>query len=258
MPGRVRAGRVGSEASKEPCVWGINAVREMLVAAPTAIEALYVLRSRESAVSEIAISARRAGLDLRECDSERMNTLSHGENHQGVIARLAPFRYADLNEIIRARPKLVVALDCMQDPRNLGAILRTAEAVAAGGMLLPKDRSAGVTPGAVRTAAGHVYRVPVARVTNLARAVDLLRTAGWWALGLVPRAERSLYEVDLPDRLVLVGGGEGKGIRPLVARACDALVSLPMAEGVNSLNAAVALGVALYEVRRRGQGGGAR
>ena len=185
----------------------------------------------------------------------QLNTLTREGKHQGVAARMGAFPYAGLDTIAQAQPELIIALDCVQDPRNLGAILRTAEAVAAGGIVLPKDRAAGVTPAVVRGAAGHVYQVPVARVTNLARAIETLKGLGWWAVGLLPDGERGLYEAELSQRIVLVIGGEGGGIRPLVARICDERVSLPMARGVNSLNAAVAAGIALYEIRRRRDSG---
>jgi len=233
-------------------VWGIHPVREMVGSSPSGVEVVYVVGGKHRPdISDIVFRAHRARIDVRECDSAHLRALTNDAKHQGVAARMGAFAYAELEAIVRARPELVVALDCVQDPRNLGAILRTAEAVGAGGVLLPKDRSAGVTAAVVRGAAGHVYRVPVARVTNLARAVGTLKAEGWWAVGLLPGGRRELYEVSLPNRILLVIGGEGKGIRPLVARLCDQHASLPMAHGVNSLNASVAAGVALYEIERR-------
>jgi 23S rRNA (guanosine2251-2'-O)-methyltransferase len=164
---------------------------------------------------------------------------------------MAPFSYVEVDVITRARPQLIIALDCVQDPRNLGAILRTAEAVAAGGVVIPKDRSAGVTGAAVRSAAGHVFGVPIARVTNLVRVIEGFKTEGWWAMALMPRAGELLHDMRLPERVLLVIGGEGTGIRPLVASSCDCRVSLPMAQGVNSLNVSVAAGIALYEIGRK-------
>jgi len=243
----------GRRAAADDCwVWGIHSVREMVEHSPGGVEAMCVASGKpRPGVSDLIASALAAGIEVRECEPAQLNVLAQGGTHQGVAARMGAFAYTELDAIVRARPELIIALDCVQDPRNLGAILRTAEAVAAGGVVLPKDRAAGVTPAVVRGAAGHVYRVPIARVTNLARAIEMLKGQGWWALGLLPDGDQELYEVGLPERILLVIGGEGRGIRPLVARICDERVSLPMAQGVNSLNAAVAAGVALYEIRRR-------
>jgi 23S rRNA (guanosine2251-2'-O)-methyltransferase len=233
-------------------VWGVHPVREMLTAAPDSVAALHIeAGSSRPPLMELGEAARRAGRPVEACDRDRLTALSRTTNHQGVVARMRPFAYADLEEIADADVRLILALDCVQDPRNLGAILRTGEAVGVGGVLLPKDRSVGVTAAVVRGAAGHVYRAPIAQVTNLVRAIEALKRQGWWAVGLSPSGEQGLYSLDLPPRVVLVIGGEGKGIRPLVLRACDHVVALPMANGVNSLNAAVAAGVALYEVDRR-------
>jgi len=227
----------------------------VLTAAPEAVAALTVdTGSRGREISEVIAVARRAGVAVNECVGLEIDTSGGRGAHRGVVASLRPFAYAELSSIVEAGPDLIVVLDCVQDPRNLGAILRTAKAAGAGGLVLPRDRAVSVTAAVVRGAAGHAYGIPVARVTNLVRALDTLRSAGWWVLGLSSGAGASLYEVSLPGRVVVVVGGEEKGIRPLVSRYCDELATLPMAGGVESLNASVAAGVALYEVRRRRQG----
>jgi 23S rRNA (guanosine2251-2'-O)-methyltransferase len=209
-------------------------------------------------VAELVSLGRHAGVPVREVARRGLDGLGAG-SHRGLLARLKPYAYAELSTVIESAADLILALDCVQDPHNLGAVLRTGEAAGAGGVLLPRDRSVSVTASVVRGAAGHAYRVPVVQVTNLVRALEQLKTLGWWVLGLSPRGETSLYDIDLPRRIVLVGGGEERGIRPLVRRSCDHLVSLPMADGVDSLNASVALGIALYEIRRRrGPGRGGR
>lgn len=241
-------------SAEDVWVWGIHAVRETVFSAPVVAKELRVITDvRHPEIREIVEKARRSGVRVCETNLPSLDVLTRRGKHQGLAARVGPFPYVDLKGISAAAQGLIVALDCVQDPRNLGAILRTAEAASATGALLPTDRSAAVTPAVVRSAGGYVYRVPIARVTNLVRALETLKAAGWWAVGLAPRQGRMLYEVSLPARVVLVIGGEGKGIRPLVARSCDELVCLPMAAGVNSLNAAVAAGVALYEIgpRRR-------
>lgn len=236
-------------------MWGIHPVEEILTRRPGLVEEMLVATSKPvSRVADLGGRARREGINVRDCGVGVLDGLSRGGKHQGVAVRMGPFPYASLDVILESPRGVVVALDCIQDPRNLGAVLRTAHAVGARGVLVPTDRSAEVTGAAVRSAGGYVYGVPIARVTNLARAIESFTAAGWWAVGLVPGA-RVLYEVTLPERVLLVIGGEGRGIRPLVCRACDELVSLPMAAGIDSLNAAVAAGCALYELRRRGLSG---
>lgn len=236
-------------------------MREMVFSGPAVAQELRVAAGvvRHPEIREIVERARGAGVTVRDTDQASLDAVTREGKHQGLAARMGPFPYASLEEVAARAKELIVALDCVQDPRNLGAILRTAEAVAAGGVLLPTDRSAAVTSAVVRSAGGYVYRVPIGRVTNLVRAIQALKAGGWWAVGLVPREGRVLYDVSLPRRIVLVVGGEGKGMRPLVARSCDELVSLPMAARVNSLNAAVAAAVALYEIgpRRRARAGDA-
>jgi 23S rRNA (guanosine2251-2'-O)-methyltransferase len=170
-----------------------------------------------------------------------------------VVARTRPYTYVAEDQLAAMGRGLLVALDCIQDPRNLGAILRTAHGVGVTGVLLPRDRAVGVTPAVVHSAGGYAYRVPVARVTNLSRSLEHLRNLGWWAIGLDPGSDLPLWGATTGDRTLLVVGGEGRGLRPLVARSCDQLVGIPMLLGVESLNAAVAAGIALYEIglRRR-------
>jgi 23S rRNA (guanosine2251-2'-O)-methyltransferase len=142
-------------------------------------------------------------------------------------------------------------VDNVQDPRNLGALLRTARAAGAGGVVLPRDRSVGVTSVVAVASAGTLFGLPIVRVPNLVRAMNSLKAFGFWLVGLVPSSPRSLFELDAPDRVALVVGSEGSGLRPLVQRTCDLEVAIPMAPGVESLNVSVAAGVALFELRRR-------
>lgn len=237
---------------EETLTWGIHAVAGLVQDAPQQVVCLYLARDRgASELAPMADTAVCAGLDVRRCDTAALDELTGGGCHQGAVARVIRFPYATLEDVTAAGGDTLVALDCVQDPRNLGAILRTAAAVGVAALLVPKDRAVGVTGAALRSAGGYAYRLPVARVTNLARAIDELKTAGWWAVGLVAGASRSIFQAALPAKVLLVVGGEGKGIRPLVAAGCDELASLPMASGVGSLNAAVAASVALYELYRQ-------
>jgi 23S rRNA (guanosine2251-2'-O)-methyltransferase len=155
------------------------------------------------------------------------------------------------------RPPLVVLLDGVEDPHNLGAVVRSAHALGAHGVVLPRDRAAGVTPAAAKASAGAVEHVAIVRVTNLVRALEELKEAGLWAVGAVPEGERDIASVDLRGPTALVLGGEGQGIRPLVQRTCDHLVRIPMLGRVGSLNASAAAAIALYEaVRQRAETAG--
>jgi 23S rRNA (guanosine2251-2'-O)-methyltransferase len=180
-----------------------------------------------------------------------LDRLAEGARHQGIVAEVDPYEYAEWEDLLDRNPDCLVALDEVTDPRNFGAIVRTAEASGAGGVLVPRHRSAGVTAVVARASAGATARVPVARVTNLVRALEASKEAGFWVIGLDGDAEETIFSVDLPERIVLVLGAEGRGLRPIVRRACDRLVSIPMRGAVGSLNVSVAAGIALYERMRK-------
>ena len=200
--------------------------------------------------ADIIAECRRRGVDPAEADRASIDRVAGREGHQGVVAYAPPFRYRPLDEAT-ADARCVVVLDGIQDPRNLGAILRTARAAGAGGVVLPRDRSARITSVVVAASAGTLFGLRIARVPNLVQAMKRLKDIGFWLTGLVPAASRSLFELDTPDRVGLVVGGEGDGLRALVRRTCDFEVRIPMAAGVESLNVSVATGVALFELCRR-------
>jgi 23S rRNA (guanosine2251-2'-O)-methyltransferase len=232
-------------------VYGANAVAGLL-AGDAPVERVVVVTGR--ATERIVALARQRGIRCEQADRTDVERLAGSPYHQGAVAVTPPFRYAELRTIIGADGLLL--LDSIQDPRNLGAILRTARAAGVGGVILPHDRSAGITPVVVSASAGCVFGLPVARVTNLVRAMEEVKAAGFWLVGLVPRGDRTLYELPPIERPALVVGGEGDGLRALVRRQCDFEATLPMAAGVESLNASVAAGIALYElcVRPRTRG----
>lgn len=246
-------------------VYGVNPVRELLRAGAEGLAELWLAEGAERprAFADLARLGREAGAEVRLAPRARLDRIAGTPRHQGVVAVVADYRYRepeDLLEAARARgePPLLVALDGIEDPQNLGAIVRSAHALGAHGVVIPRDRAAGVTPAAAKASAGAVEHCPVARVVNLARAVESLREAGLWAVATAADAERSLEEVDLSGPLLLVVGGEGQGIRPLVRRGCDQSARIPMAGRVGSLNASAAAAVCLYEAarQRRGRGGG--
>ncbi len=249
-------------------VYGLNPVRELLRAGAEGLSELWLAEGgeRQRAFAELARLGREAGAMVRLAPRGRLDRIAGTPRHQGVVAVVADYRYRqpeDLLEAARARGEapLLVALDGIEDPQNLGAIVRSAHALGAHGAIIPRDRAASVTPAAAKASAGAVEHCPVARVVNLARAVESLREAGLWAVAAAPDGERSLEEVDLSGPLLLVVGGEGEGIRPLVRRSCDQAARIPMAGRVGSLNASAAAAVCLYEAARqrraRGSGPGA-
>jgi 23S rRNA (guanosine2251-2'-O)-methyltransferase len=211
-----------------------------------------------NAVAEARKGRRRVHRVLTPDDlpPEELTRLAGSPDHQGVVAEVDPYPYASAEELLERGAGVVVALDQVQDPRNLGAVCRSAEAAGALGVVICDRRSARVTPAAVKASAGAVEHLDVARVRNLADWLTAAKEAGGWVYGAEADAPTRYDRVDLSDGLaVLVLGGEGKGIRPRVAASCDALVSIPRAGEVGSLNVAAAASVLLFEaVRQRGAG----
>ena len=242
---------------------GIHAVREAL-AAGRALERVVIARGRHGErVEEIVRMARQRGVPVRFEDHTQLDRLAGSGNHQGVVALAAAKKAYALEDLIaatRGRNGLLVLLDGVEDPHNLGAIVRTALAAGADGVVIPERRAAGLTESVARAAAGALEHLPVARVVNLARAMEELKESGYWFVGLDERAEKNLTEADFTGPVGIVLGSEGKGLHDLVKKRCDFLVSIPTTGPVRSLNVSVAAGVVLFEAvrQRRGQGSGAR
>lgn len=196
------------------------------------------------------------GTVIDEVSGRRLDRLTSGANHQGIAALAAPYAYAELEVTIAnalaatPHPVLVVA-DGIQDPHNLGAIARTAEALGARGLVLPQRRAASVTSAVAKVAAGALEVLPVTRVTNLSRSLEALKAAGFWVYGAVANGDRPLHTVKFSGPVAIVIGSEGKGISMLARRHCDVLVSIPLSGRTESLNAGVAAGVILYEIGRQ-------
>ncbi|MGZ5316447.1 MAG: 23S rRNA (guanosine(2251)-2'-O)-methyltransferase RlmB [Solirubrobacterales bacterium] len=190
-----------------------------------------------------------------ETPPAELERLCGSPDHQGVVAEVDPYPYADPGSLLRAEDALAVALDQIQDPHNLGAICRSAEAAGASGVVIPERRAAAVTAAVCKASAGGVEHLPVARARNLADWLAGAKEAGAWIYGAAAEAERSYADVDWAGRAVLVMGSEGEGLRPRVAAACDELVSIPLRGRIGSLNASAAAAVILFEaVRSRGAG----
>jgi 23S rRNA (guanosine2251-2'-O)-methyltransferase len=235
-------------------IWGRNPVLEALRSGRPIHRLMVASGARGGSIELVRSEAARHGVPVVPVDRRRLDAISPFS--QGVVAEAAPFRYQDLEEIIaRVRaakgPPIVLALDSLQDPQNFGTLLRTAAAVGAVGVLLPEHRAVGVTPAVAKAAAGATEHLAVARVTNMVRALGELKAAGLWVVGLEAEAEQSYDAVDLAMPLVVVIGGEGKGLGRLVGERCDLLVKLPMAGMTESLNAAVAGSIVLFEAYRQ-------
>ncbi|MGN8245079.1 23S rRNA (guanosine(2251)-2'-O)-methyltransferase RlmB [Cellulomonas soli] len=251
-------GKGGTRSSTHEIVSGRNSVVEALRAGiPVSTVYLAARLEADERTKEIITTAADAGYPLLEVSRAELDRLTDGSVHQGVAIQVPPYAYADDEDLLDAaeatgRPALVVALDGVTDPRNLGAVLRSAGAFGAHGVLVPERRAAGVTASAWKVSAGAAARVPVARVTNLVRTLQAYKKAGLFVVGLDGGGDVAV--ADLPyvgDPLVLVVGSEGKGLSRLVREECDAIASIPIGSAVESLNAGVAAGIALYEVARQ-------
>jgi 23S rRNA (guanosine2251-2'-O)-methyltransferase len=204
---------------------------------------------------EIASEAAARSVPVKRVSRNRLEELARGGVHQGVVARVGPYPYSGLEEILATPAPLVIVLDGVTDPRNLGAVLRAADGAGASGVVVPKDRAVGVTPAAVKASAGASEHVPVARETNLRWALEKMKEAGVWtyaAEGVTTSAGVTEYtNLDLSGPVAFVFGSEGRGVRRLVREGCDGTVSIPMYGVVSSLNVSVAAAVLLFEARRQ-------
>ncbi len=240
------------DAKNEDFIVGRNAVAEALRAGRE-IDTLYVLAGeRVPAVRRLVSAARESGAVVKEVDRKKLDALSGGAAHQGVAALAAAHSYASLDDIFalarqRGEPPFVVVCDELEDPHNLGAVLRTAEAAGAHGVVVPKRRSAPLSATVAKTSAGALEYIPVARVPNLPAALDTLKANGCWVYG-ADMDGTDYKQTDFSGGVALVVGAEGKGLGRLVREKCDAIVSLPMKGKINSLNASVAAGILLYEI----------
>ena len=235
---------------------GRNAVIEALRAG-TAVDKVYIAKGETDAtLGHIASTARGKGIVVVEADRRKLDAMSVTHSHQGVIAVAAVREYASVSDILQSaldkgEAPLVVVCDELSDPHNLGAVIRTAEAAGAHGVIIPKRRSAGLTAIVAKTSAGAVSYLPVARVANLTALLRELKEEGLWVFGTAADGSTSLYQADLKGPAAIVIGSEGNGMSRLVREQCDFLVSIPMRGQVNSLNASAAAAVVLYEAVRQ-------
>jgi 23S rRNA (guanosine2251-2'-O)-methyltransferase len=235
-------------------VFGINAVKEVLRARP--IEYVLVVEGQHSPrVQEIIDASRGAGISLRFAPRPAVDRAAGTSHHQNVVAVCSAKAYDDLETLIRSSERpLLVALDGVEDPSNLGAVVRTAVAAGVDGVIIPERRAAGLSPAVARASAGALEHLKVARVTNLVRALVELKNQRVWIYGFEAKAEKSYLDLDYGCSCVLVLGGEGHGLHRLVREACDELAHIPLCGPVQSLNVSVAAGVVLYEAVRQRRG----
>ncbi|MBH1989471.1 MAG: 23S rRNA (guanosine(2251)-2'-O)-methyltransferase RlmB [Myxococcaceae bacterium] len=237
-------------------IFGAHAVLGVLLHQPK--RAIQLLCLEKSAHVEIMAVANRLGLPIRTWNKAQFQEqLGHEAVHQGLALQVREFPYVELEDALRGRPKLCVVLDSIEDPRNLGRAARSAFAMGAELLVIPKDRAVQVTSSAEKASVGTLSRIPVARVTNLNRALDKMRDAGLWIIGTSDQAKLKPWKCDLTKPIALVVGNEEKGIRKQVLEHCDEIIQIPMASKDMSLNAADAATVMLYEALRQRQGASA-
>jgi 23S rRNA (guanosine2251-2'-O)-methyltransferase len=239
-------------------IFGVNPVKELLRGGGVGLDELWLAEgARSPAVAELEQQARVAGARVKHAPRQKLDRLAGADRHQGVVAVLSTdFRYAEVEELLEAakarkESPLLVILDGVEDPQHLGAIARSAVALGAHGLVIPRDRAVGVTGVVVKASAGVIERCLVARVVNISRIIDELKEAGVWSVALAADGDRALGDLDLTGPTALVLGSEGAGIRALVRKTCDHAARIGMAGGVESLSVSAAASVALYEAARQ-------
>ncbi|NFH80868.1 23S rRNA (guanosine(2251)-2'-O)-methyltransferase RlmB [Clostridium botulinum] len=238
---------------REDIIIGRNAVLEALKTERT-IETLYISNSKlEGSINAIISKAKDKKILIKEVDKRKLDSMCNNAVHQGVIARVTPYEYSEVSDILELAEKkgenpFIVILDEVEDPHNLGSIIRTAELFGVHGIIIPKRRSASVTTMVYKSSVGAIEHVKVARVTNLNSVIDELKEKGIWVYGTDIRAEEYSYQTDFGGPCAIIIGNEGKGISKLTLKKCDKLIKIPMVGKINSLNASVAGGIIMYEV----------
>lgn len=235
-------------------IYGINPIKVLLGQQETGLEKIVVSSGRSGpAISEIIEIARQKKIPVEIHRRQDLDELTGSQNHQGVVGMCKSYVYADLDVLIKNRNKffnfdLILVLDSIMDPQNLGSIIRSAHCLGANGVVIPTDRAAGVTAAVIKASAGSVCQLPVARATNLSQTIDYLKGNGFWIFGAETHGGKDLRELDFDCSVALILGGEAKGIRPLLKKKCDFLLTIPMSVNFDSFNVAVAAGIIQYEI----------
>jgi len=238
-----------------PVLFGINPVVEALKAGLRSFDYVAVMAGRRDARAQLIFeTARDAGVPVRQVSRDQLERLAGTHSHQGVVAVTSEKQYSDIEQVLdnkRGEHNFLVVLDGVEDPHNLGAIIRTADGAGADGVVIPERRAVGVTGTVLKASAGAAEHLPIARVTNVNRTLEDLKERNIWTIGLDERAKQSYDEIDYNMDCALVLGAEGSGLHEMVRKKCDFLISIPMEGHVPSLNVSVAAGVVMYEVLRQ-------
>jgi 23S rRNA (guanosine2251-2'-O)-methyltransferase len=235
-------------------VYGINPVKVLLGQETSPLKKIIIADGRSgSSVKEIIDEARQKKIPVEWKHRQQLDELTGRTDHQGIVGLRDSFTYADLDDLLKNRnPRLshdlILILDSILDPQNLGSIIRTAHCLGANGVVIPTDRAASVTPAVIKASAGSAEELPVARVTNLSQTIDGLKDKGFWIYGADAHGGKNIREQNFNGPVALVLGSEAKGLRPLVKKKCDFLVTIPMAGNFDSFNVAVAAGIIQYEI----------
>lgn len=238
-------------------IHGFHAVENALRHDPSKVRQVWIdTHSKNNRLRNITLLARKEVLPTHMSDRYKLEELTGSNKHQGVAAEYLSGETRGRDDLVALlekidEPPMLLILDSITDPHNLGACIRTAEGAGVHAVIVPKDGAADLTPTARKVASGAAEIVPFIKVTNLARTIDMLKQAGIWVIGTSDKARSDLYATDMTGPIALAMGAEGKGLRPLVEKSCDALVSIPMAGTVSSLNVSVASGICLYEIVRQ-------
>jgi len=244
---------------KGELIFGVNPVKESLQGTRGAFNLYVQISASDHRVEKIIKLAEQRGVAVHRREKQDLTRMCASSHHQGIALEVEPFRYADLDELLASisdneKNGFLLVLDGIQDPHNLGALIRSAACAGCDGVIIPRDRACGVTAAAEKASAGAVETVPVVQVTNIAQSLETMKKAGYWVYGLAGEAGQSLYEVNFSGKVVLLVGSEGEGIRPLVRKQCDVVLAIPLYGGVGSLNASVAGAIALFEAARQRAG----
>jgi 23S rRNA (guanosine2251-2'-O)-methyltransferase len=250
------AGRRYSMSVAEEFIMGRNSVMEALKSGRPINKIFIAKGERQGSIREVIGLARESGLVVQEVDISKLDGITEGQKHQGVVASIPPVAYAELDDILGKatapdQTPFLVLLDELEDPHNVGAILRTADAAGVHGVLMPKRRCCPLSGTVAKTSAGAVEHVPVARIGNVSQTLEELKKAGMWVVGADMDGEKNYYDADLTGPIVVVVGNEGKGMGRLIKEHCDFVVRIPMLGKISSLNASVACSLLLYEVVRQ-------
>ena len=238
-------------------IYGMNPVLEALSSRDVEVRRVLMVRSLSGGKSRRAMTLAGArGAEVVFCSIAEIAKLAGTSKNQGILAEVNDFRYASLDDILERwkrsdRQALIVLLEGVQDPRNLGSIIRTAEVLGVHGVILPRRRAAGITPAVAKASAGAIEHMAIARVVNISNTIDKLKTLGIWVIGSAVTGEKDVFSLDLRDNMAIVMGGEEKGLGPKIRKKCDDMATIPMKGMIHSMNVAVATGIFLYEAIRQ-------